>query len=155
MTGAQPAGTEDDLCAMWDFRRQGWTFRSGGPGSGLFKSTDGGATGPKSRRQRKGIARETLWPRGAGGCAFEAASRVCQHRGGKRARFTAPTMAAQTWTKLDASNYMVWRPFYFGNLIVDPKDENKIFKPDLILLFSNEWRQELQRGFRRSTRRLS
>jgi len=29
--------------AMWDFRRQGWTFRSGGPGSGLFKSTDSGA----------------------------------------------------------------------------------------------------------------
>ena len=27
---------------MWDFRRQGWTFRSGGPGSGFFKSTDGG-----------------------------------------------------------------------------------------------------------------
>ena len=25
---------------------------------------------------------------------------------------------------------MVWRPFYFANLIVDPKDENKIFKPD-------------------------
>src|ERR1700689_1436651 len=29
--------------AIWDFRRQGWTFRSGCPGSGLFKSTDGGA----------------------------------------------------------------------------------------------------------------
>src|SRR5216684_2940602 len=28
--------------SLWDFRRQGWTFRSGGPGSGLFKSTDGG-----------------------------------------------------------------------------------------------------------------
>src|SRR5579863_6209004 len=28
--------------SMWDFRRYGWTFRSGGPGSGLFKSTDGG-----------------------------------------------------------------------------------------------------------------
>src|ERR1700728_1578860 len=28
--------------SMWDFRRQGWTFRSGGPGSGLFKSTDAG-----------------------------------------------------------------------------------------------------------------
>ncbi len=28
--------------SMWDFRREGWTFRSGGPGSGLFKSTDGG-----------------------------------------------------------------------------------------------------------------
>ena len=30
------------FASMWDFRRQGWTFRSGGPGSGLFKSTDGG-----------------------------------------------------------------------------------------------------------------
>ena len=31
---------------------------------------------------------------------------------------------------------MVWRPFYFANLIVDPKDENKVFKVDLILLLS-------------------
>ena len=46
--------------------------------------------------------------------------------------------AGANWTKLDASNYMVWRPFYFGNLIVDPKDENKVFKPDLILLLSND-----------------
>src|SRR5438876_1546724 len=35
---------------LWDFRRKGWTFRCGGDGpnapsgSGLFKSTDGGAT---------------------------------------------------------------------------------------------------------------
>src|SRR5881409_1749089 len=35
---------------MWDFRRKGWTFRSGGDGpnafsgSGLFKSTDGGSS---------------------------------------------------------------------------------------------------------------
>ena len=28
--------------SLWDFRRQAWTFRSGGPGSGLFQSTDGG-----------------------------------------------------------------------------------------------------------------
>ena len=48
----------------------------------------------------------------------------------RRARCSAPTMAARTWTQLDASQFMVWRPFYFGNLIVDPKDENKIFKAD-------------------------
>src|SRR5215469_18132269 len=38
------------FAGMWDFRRKGWTFRSGGEnasapsGSGLFKSTDSGAT---------------------------------------------------------------------------------------------------------------
>ena len=29
---------------MWQFRRYPWAFRSGGTGSGLFKSTDGGDT---------------------------------------------------------------------------------------------------------------
>src|SRR5205085_294361 len=42
----------------------------------------------------------------------------------------------QNWKKLDASQFMVWRPFYFGNLIVDPKNENKVFKVDLLLLLS-------------------
>src|SRR5262249_43412125 len=41
-----------------------------------------------------------------------------------------------TWTKLDSSRFLVWRPFYFANLIVDPKNENKIFKPDAPLLLS-------------------
>ena len=31
----------------------------------------------------------------------------------------------KTWNKLDASQFMIWRPFYFANLIVDPKNENK------------------------------
>src|SRR5260370_17837590 len=40
------------------------------------------------------------------------------------------------WTMLDASQYMVWRPFYFGNLIVDPKNPDKVFKVDGPLLLS-------------------
>ncbi|HEV8185769.1 MAG TPA: hypothetical protein VGP40_07410, partial [Chthoniobacterales bacterium] len=45
-----PTNPEAMLASMWDFRRKGWTFRSGGDGpdaasaSGLFRSTDGGAT---------------------------------------------------------------------------------------------------------------
>ena len=31
----------------------------------------------------------------------------------------------KTWQERDRSQMMVWRPFYFANLIVDPKDENK------------------------------
>ncbi len=42
MIGAGSAEPKTLYAAMWDFRRQAWTFRSGGPGSGLFKSTDGG-----------------------------------------------------------------------------------------------------------------
>jgi photosystem II stability/assembly factor-like uncharacterized protein len=43
-----------------------------------------------------------------------------------------------TWQALDRSQNMVWRPFYFANLIVDPKDANKIYKPDLSLIASTD-----------------
>src|SRR5271155_2095724 len=123
--------------AMWDFRRQGWTFRSGGPGSGLFKSTDGGA------HWNEVSSNKGLPPKPWGRVAVQVApskpqvvyANVEAEKG--RGLYRSDDSGA-TWTKLDASNYMVWRPFYFGNLIVDPKDENKIFKPDLILLLSND-----------------
>src|SRR5437762_7021477 len=33
---------------------------------------------------------------------------------------------------------MIWRPFYFANLIVDPKNENRIYKPDGSLIVSTD-----------------
>ncbi len=125
--------------AMWDFRRQGWTFRSGGPGSGLFKSTDGGAHWSEiTQDNAKGLP-----PKPYGRIAVQVAPSKPQVvyaniEAEKGRGLYRSDDAGANWNKLDASNYMVWRPFYFGNLIVDPKDENKIFKPDLILLLSND-----------------
>src|SRR5215472_8075338 len=44
----------------------------------------------------------------------------------------------KTWHEGDRSNWMVWRPFYFANLIVDPRNENKVYKPDLTLIMSED-----------------
>ena len=50
MLSMDPSNSKTLYAGMWDFRRKGWTFRSGGDGemapsaSGLLKSTDGGAT---------------------------------------------------------------------------------------------------------------
>src|SRR6478609_350595 len=41
--------------AMWDYQRKPWEMRSGGPGSGLYKSTDGGETW---ERLQKGLPKE-------------------------------------------------------------------------------------------------
>jgi hypothetical protein len=43
----------------------------------------------------------------------------------------------KTWEERDRSNWMVWRPFYFANLIVDPKNET-VYKPDLTLIMSED-----------------
>jgi photosystem II stability/assembly factor-like uncharacterized protein len=124
---------------MWDFRRQGWTFRSGGPGSGIFKSTDSGDHWTEiNNTNAKGLP-----PKPYGRVAIAVAPSkpnvVYANIEAEKGRGLYRSDDAGTnWTRLDASNYMVWRPFYFGNLIVDPKDENKIFKPDLFLLYSTD-----------------
>ena len=139
MIARSPQEPKTIYAAMWDFRRQGWTFRSGGPGSGLFKSTDGGVHWSEiNDGNAKGLP-----PKPYGRIAVQVApskpqvvyANIEAEKG--RGLYRSDDGGAN-WTKLDASNYMVWRPFYFGNLIVDPKDENKLFKPDLILLLSND-----------------
>src|SRR5271156_6253678 len=125
--------------AMWDFRRQGWTFRSGGPGSGIFKSTDGGANWKEITDSNAQGLPAKPYGRIAVQVAESKPNVVYANIEAEKGRgLYRSDDAGANWTKLDASNYMVWRPFYFGNLIVDPKDENKIFKPDLILLLSND-----------------
>ena len=46
--------------------------------------------------------------------------------------------AAQTWDQRDKSHWMVWRPFYFANLIVDPKNPDRVFKTDGALILSED-----------------
>ena len=43
-----------------------------------------------------------------------------------------------TWELRDRSQNMIWRPFYFANLIVDPKNENRVYKPDGSLIMSTD-----------------
>jgi photosystem II stability/assembly factor-like uncharacterized protein len=124
--------------SMWDFRRQGWTFRSGGPGSGLFKSTDGGDHWAEiNDSNAKGLP-EKPWGRVAVAVAPSKPQVVYANIESKKSALFRSDDGGQSWTRLDASNYMIWRPFYFGNLVVDPKDENKVFKPDLVLMLSTD-----------------
>jgi photosystem II stability/assembly factor-like uncharacterized protein len=124
--------------STWDVRRQGWTFRSGGPGSGLFKSTDGGDHWSEINGSNSKGLPEKPWGRIAVAVAPSKPNVVYANVEAKKSALYRSDDGGANWTRLDASNYMIWRPFYFGNLIVDPKDETRIFKPDLILLLSTD-----------------
>ncbi len=122
--------------SMWDFRRQGWTFRSGGPGSGLFKSTDGGDHWTEIAPSNSQGMPEKPYGRIALAVAPSKPNVVYAMIECKQSALYRSDDAGKSWKKMDASQYMVWRPFYFANLIVDPKNENKLFKVDLLLLVS-------------------
>ena len=129
---------------MWDFRRQGWTFRSGGDSptapsaSALYKSVDGGATWTDLNQQSADGLPAKPWGRIAVTAAPSNPDVVYALIESTRSALFRSSDAGKTWQERDRSQMMVWRPFYFANLIVDPKDENKVYKPGGGLIASND-----------------
>ena len=136
MLAMAPGEPKTIYASMWDFRRQAWTFRSGGPGSGLFKSTDGGDHWTEFTPANAEGFPEKPYGRIAVQVAPSKPQVVYAMIESKASALFRSNDGGRNWERLDASQYMVWRPFYFGNLIVDPKDENKVFKVDASLLLS-------------------
>jgi photosystem II stability/assembly factor-like uncharacterized protein len=136
MIAMSPQEPKTIFASLWDFRRQGWTFRSGGPGSGVYKSTDGGEHWTELNDSNSKGLPEKPWGRVALAVAPAKPNVVYANIESKGSALYRSDDGGQTWNRLDASRFLIWRPFYFGNLIVDPKDENKIFKPDGPLLLS-------------------
>jgi len=141
-----PTAPKTIYAGMWDFRRRGWTFRSGGDGptapsgSGLFKSTDGGATWTELNAQSATGLPAKPWGRVAVAVAPSKPQVVyafIEAVPPKNALYRSDD-AGRTWRALDRSQNMIWRPFYFANLIVDPKNENRIYKPDGPLIVSTD-----------------
>jgi photosystem II stability/assembly factor-like uncharacterized protein len=128
--------------ALWDFRRKGWTFRSGGEsanvasGSGLFRSADGGRSWNEvTDTANKGFPKKPFG-RIAVAVAPSASNIVYAFVESTDSALYRSDDGGKTWDKRDKSQLMVWRPFYFANLIVDPKNPDRLFKPDLNLIQS-------------------
>ncbi|HXY24326.1 MAG TPA: hypothetical protein VEI73_06725 [Candidatus Acidoferrum sp.] len=132
------------IASVWDFRRKGWTFRSGGEtpttasASGLYRTSDGGATWQElDEKSAKGLPAKP-WGRIALAMAPSKPDVVYAMIESTRSALFRSDDGGKTWEERDRSNWMVWRPFYFANLIVDPKNENKVYKPDLTLIMSDD-----------------
>jgi photosystem II stability/assembly factor-like uncharacterized protein len=137
-----PKNPEALLAGMWDFRRKGWTFRSGGDGpdapsgSGMFRSTDGGKTWSPLTKN-KGLP-ATPWGRVEVVYAPSNSKIVYALIESKSSALFRSDDGGQTWDARDKSQMMVWRPFYFARLVVDPNNPDRVFKPDLNLVVSTD-----------------
>ncbi|HXZ60198.1 MAG TPA: hypothetical protein VEG26_08420 [Steroidobacteraceae bacterium] len=140
----QPGSPDVLLASLWDFRRKGWTFRSGGDGpkaasgSGLFRSADGGKSWTElTVEANKGLPAK---PYGRIAIAYAPSEPQTVYA------FVESTDSALfishdgggTWERGDKSTWMVWRPFYFANLIVDPRNPKRVFKTDGALILSED-----------------
>src|SRR5881394_1271543 len=132
------------FAALWDFRRKGWTFRSGGDGpnapsgSGLFRSNDGGNTWNEiTAENSKGFPKKP-YGRIAVAIAPSNSKRVYAFVESTDSGLFVSDDGGSAWGKRDKSQLMVWRPFYFANLIVDPKNPDRLFKTGGSMIVSED-----------------
>jgi photosystem II stability/assembly factor-like uncharacterized protein len=130
--------------AMWDVRREPHNFRSGGPGSGLFKSTDSGATW---QELRKGLPQGDL---GRIGIAVAPSNHARVYAVVEAKNHTAlfrSDDAGESWAEVNNSFNVSGRPFYFARLAADPKDPDRVYKPGFFLTISEDGGKSFSAAF--------
>jgi photosystem II stability/assembly factor-like uncharacterized protein len=131
----QDPGDPDILYAgMWQFRRRPDNFNSGGPGSGLFRSKDGGETWEKLTT---GLPKGILG-RIAVAVAPSRPSTVYAVVEAKKTALYRSDDLGTTWREMNDSFNVQVRPFYFAYIVVDPQNHERVYKPGYNLTFSDD-----------------
>jgi photosystem II stability/assembly factor-like uncharacterized protein len=131
-----PANPRKLLAAMWQYRRWPWRLESGGPGSGLYASYDGGRTW-KRRTEDDGL------PKGELGRINLAMSRsnpeivYASVEAGKSALLRSGD-GGRTWTTVNQTPNIAPRPFYFAELKVDPQWPNRLYSLGFAIKVSDD-----------------
>jgi photosystem II stability/assembly factor-like uncharacterized protein len=112
--------------AMWEHRRLPWEIKSGGKGSNLYKSTDGGETWTKLD---KGLPKEK------GKMAIEVSranpekvyalieSDTEKEQGG----LFVSNDAGKSWSRISKDHRLVQRAWYYIEIAIDPQNENVVY----------------------------
>lgn len=116
------------FAAMWEFRRWPWFFDSGGEGSGLYMTLDGGENWQK-------LTHEDGMPEGELGrigiaIAPSNTDRVYALVESKKNAMYRSDDGGYTWNKtVEASKdpSVGNRPFYYADIYVDSKNENRVY----------------------------
>jgi photosystem II stability/assembly factor-like uncharacterized protein len=121
-----PSNPNKLFAAMWQHRRQPWTFNSGGPGSGLHVTIDGGATWTKLS-DKEGLPEGELGRIGLA-IARSKPDVVYALVENKKNALYRSTDGGTKWKKMnDNMDEIGDRPFYYSEIYVDTKNENRLY----------------------------
>jgi photosystem II stability/assembly factor-like uncharacterized protein len=115
--------------AMWQAQRTPWSLDDGGPGSGLYKSTDGGAHWSNISRN-PGLPHGVLGRIGVDVAASNPAIvyAIVQAKGGGVFRSAD---GGATWRRVDANMSLRQRGFYYTCVYVDPTNPQVLYVPNV------------------------
>ncbi|MFZ0563070.1 MAG: hypothetical protein WAM43_15750 [Terriglobales bacterium] len=115
------------FASLWESRRTPWSLSSGGPGSGIYRSTDSGATWKKL--EEHGLP---PGPYGRIGLAVGANSdRVYALIEAKEGGLYRSDDGGDSWDLVNGSHGLVQRAWYYMHVIADPQDANTVYVADV------------------------
>ena len=131
-----PSNPDIMYAGTWELIRTPYSLESGGAGSGMYKSTDGGNTW-ESIKNNKGL------PKGVWGIVGVAVAKsntdklyalIENANGG----LYVSNDAGKTWELASSDNNIRQRAWYYTKVFVDPADENKVYCPNVNFMVSSD-----------------
>jgi photosystem II stability/assembly factor-like uncharacterized protein len=119
----EPGNTQILYAGMWQAYRHPWIMESGGPGSGLYKSTDGGSTW--TRLSGNGLP-DGIWGRVNIAPTGNPNRVYAMIEAGKGGLYRTDD-GGKSWQLINSKNDYKQRAWYFNTVFADPKDADVVY----------------------------
>ncbi len=121
---------------MWHVQRTPYSMESGGEGSGLFKSEDGGETW-KNITTAKGLPKG-VWGIVSVAIASSNTEKIFAMIENEKGGLYMSKDAGETWALASQENEIRQRSWYFNKIYVDPKNERLLYCPNVSVMRSSD-----------------
>lgn len=132
-----PTNPRKLIAAMWDYRRHPWSFRSGGPGSGIHVTWDGGETW-KALGPSDGLPAGDLGRIGLAIAPSEPSRCYAYVEAKEENALYRSVDGGLTWKRTKAKENVGSRPFYYARLQVDPENPQRLYSLHSLVSVSDD-----------------
>lgn len=120
-----PTNPNKLIAALWEHKRDPWFFKSGGKGSGLYMTHDGGENW-KKLTEEDGLPKGELGRIGIAIAPSKPNIVYALVEAKKNALYKSEDGGFK-WKKINDKEDIGNRPFYYSEIYVDPQNENRIY----------------------------
>lgn len=120
-----PSNPDVLYAALWDVRRTPWSLESGGPGSGLFRSSDGGETWTEITRS-PGLPKGLI---GRIGVTISGANpdRVWAQIEAEDGGLFRSDDSGKSWSRVNDNRNLRQRAWYYTHIHADPVNPDRVY----------------------------